>query len=82
MKPRKKKECLLTNKPLKRYHHQLYVAFYIITPLSEASVSSEGTGVPGCSTSWFSSLVMVEAICSGDEGFAEDEEYVEVLLSN
>lgn len=50
-------------------------------PLSEASGSSEGTGVPGCSVSWFSSGV-VEAAASGDDGLAEDEEYGEDLLSN
>lgn len=51
-------------------------------PLSEASASSEGTGVPGRSSSWFSSAGVMEAAVSGDDGFAEDEEYEEGLLSN
>lgn len=51
-------------------------------PLSETSGSSDGTGVPGCSTSWFSSAGVLEAAVSGDGGLAEDEEYVEGLLSN
>lgn len=50
-------------------------------PLSEGSGSSEGTGVPGCSGSWFSSAGVVEAALSGDAGFVEDAEYTG-LLSN
>lgn len=49
--------------------------------MSEASGSSEGTGVPGCSGSWFSSAGVVEAAVSGDDGLAEDE-YADGLLSN
>lgn len=51
-------------------------------PMSEASMSSEGTGVPGCSSSWCSSEGIAEAAASGEECLAEHEEYAADLLSN
>lgn len=50
-------------------------------PISEASISSEGTGVPGCSSSGCSSEAIVEAAASGEECLAEHDEYAEDLLS-
>lgn len=50
--------------------------------MSEASMSSEGTGVPGCSSSWCSSEGIAEAAASGEECLAEHEEYAADLLSN
>lgn len=38
--------------------------------VSMASGSSTGTGVPGCSSSWGSSVVAVDAGASGDDGLA------------